>query len=843
MAISTRTARRAAFLGLAFTFLARGAAAERLLLQVEEFDGPWRRQTNIPGYLGSGFCTSNANPKVADTAMRTTATLKEGGTYAVWARGYTSENSERAFQVEVNGTRLAVTHNDKRRRWAWERAGAIELPAGKVAVIIRDADVGFESVDALLLTNEKDDNPMADENHWQTYDGKLPGAASALRFNIEACLALCEARSDAASKADWEGRRKGIAASLQGALGLSPWPERTPLNARVTGRAEREGYTIENTLFESRPGFFVTANVYVPKGGPERKPAVVVVPGHAMPDGKNYTLYRTGQLALVAHGCIVLSYDPIGQGERRLPGYSHTVGYPALLVGWTNEGFITWDTMRAVDCLVSRPDVDPKRLGLTGNSGGGENTFYAMPMEPRFAAGASCCFVCSYHAWVKDGGDHCICNHMPGILRHMEEFEIIALNAPRPFLAANGAKDGIFPIAGTRQTIERARKVYALDDAADRVRLFEAELPHGWAQPMREAACGWLARWLLGKGDGSPLPEPKVEPDDLKCKDLYCLKEGKLPQGARSYANLIRAEAERLVASYPPMPQDPAGRAEWAKALRERLWEVLGGQPTPPQPSARELGKFEWLGHQVERLAISTETSPPLEVPALLIHPTKVKAKAPAVIFLDDGGKAAARVSPVVRGLLERGSAVLALEPRALGEGAVKLNHCASDAVLLGRPLLAQQAWDVLCAARYLKSRADVGSESVAVVARGSVGLIAVLAGALSDDLSAAAVERTLASYVLAIEDPPSQPLWAYAANVLKVADVSQWLALWAPRPLLWADPIGSGRRPLPPEDATKRLAPAVASYRAAGAGQRLSPVAQPPSPAMVIAFLNGDIP
>jgi len=633
--------------------------------------------------------------------------------------------------------------------------------------------------------DRKDKQPMPRKATWRVFDGKLPASANALRFNISACLALCDKRTDPASKAEWEGRRTTLAARLRAAMGLKPWPARSPLNARVTGRAQREGYTIENLVFESRPGFFVTANVYVPKGGPKRKPAVVVVPGHAMADGKNHTVYRMGQLALVAHGCIVLSYDPIGQGERRRRGYSHAVGYPALLVGWTNEGVITWDTIRAVDYLLSRPDVDPKRLGLTGNSGGGENTFYAMPIEPRFAAGAACCFVCSYRAWVKDGGNHCICNHLPGILRQMEEFEIVGLNAPRPFLAANGSKDPIFPIAGTRRTMARAARIYGFYDAADRVRLFEAPLPHGWALPMRQAACGWLARWLLGKGDGSPLPEPRVKPDDLKCKDLYCLKDGKLPEGARSYAQLIRAEAERLVAAYKPPPSNAAGRNAWARGLRSRLWQTFGGQPPALPPKARQVGRFTWRGCEVERLAISTETSPSLEVPALLIHPAKKPPKPPAVIFLDDGGKAAAEKSPVVRRLLDGAHAVLALDPRALGEGAVKLNHCASDAVLLGRPLLVQQAWDVLCAARYLKARDDLGGEDVALVARGNIGLIALLAGALSDDLCAGVVEGTMGSLVDAIGDPLPLPEWAYAANALKVADVPQWAALWAPRPLL----------------------------------------------------------
>ncbi|HPD15212.1 MAG TPA: acetylxylan esterase [Planctomycetota bacterium] len=677
---------------------------------------------------------------------------------------------------------------------------------------------------------------MADDATWRVFEGKLPASADALRFNIEACLALCGTRADPATREEWAERRNGTADALQRALGLKPWPERTPLNARVTGRAERDTYTIENVVFESRPGFYVTANVYVPRRGPARKPAVIVVPGHAIPDGKNYPLYRTGQLALVAHGFLVLSYDPIGQGERKLPGYSHAVGYPALLVGWTNEGFITWDTIRCVDYLVSRPDVDPQRLGLTGNSGGGENTFYTMPLEPRVAAGAACCFVCSYHAWVKDGGDHCICNHMPGILRQMEQFEIVGLNAPRPFLAANGAKDGIFPIAGARQTIERAGRLYAFAGAADRVRLFEAELPHGWAQPLREAACGWLARWLLGIGDGSPLPEPTVAPDKPGCPDLFCLKEGRLPEGARSYVDLVRAEAERLAAGYARVPSEPALYAAWAKALRAKLWETLGGPPAPPPPAARELGKFEWQGHQIERLALATEVAPPLEVPALLIHPRQVVANGPAAIVLDDGGKAAARVSPVVRGLLEAGLPVLALEPRALGEGRVNLNHCASDAVLLGRPLLAQQAWDVLCAARYLKAQ---GAERVAVVARGAVGWIAALAGALSDDLAAGVVEGAMGGLALAIADPLPLPQWAYAPNVLKVGDVPQWLVLWAPRPLLWADTVGSARRPMPAEEAAKRLAPAADGYRAANAEALFAVEAGVASPDAVLRLLN----
>jgi cephalosporin-C deacetylase-like acetyl esterase len=806
---------------------------ERLLLQVEDFDGPWKRQTNITGYLGTGFCTSNATPKTAATVMQKTVPLQRAGHYLVWVRAYTSENSPRAIQVEVNGKRLSVTHKDKRRGWSWQRAGEVDMAAGEVRVAVRDAGTGFESADAVLLTDRQDDDPGTDDRQWSVYPQGVPDQASALRFNIDACVALAQARKVPVSKQEWESRRGALEKGLAAAMGLEPRPPATPLNAHITGRAERDGYTVENVVFESRPHFYVTANVYVPKDGPRPLPAVVVTAGHSMREGKNYDAYRTAQLALVRQGFLVLAHDPVGQGERMLPGNSHPVGYPALLVGQTNEGMIVWDTIRALDYLLTRPDVDPKRIGLTGNSGGGENTFYTLPLEPRFAAGASCCFVCSYEAWIKDGGNHCICNHLPGINRLMEEFEIIGLCTPRAFLACNGAKDPIFPIDGTRSTIERAKQLYRLYDAEDRLALTEAPLPHGWSPPLREASVGWLCRWLKGQGDGSPIAEPKLDVEDWKSKDLQCLKNGQMPADAKSYVTLIREEAERLIASYPSAPSEKAAWATWASSLRRRLWDTLGGEPSNLQPTASSRGEFTWEGHRVERLAIQTE--PTLEVPALFLRPATASGPTPVVLLLDDDGKEAVRNSTVAKGLLKQGVSILALDVRALGEVTVPDNHCASDAVVLGRPLLAQQAWDVICAARYLAGRADVKREQIALYGKGNVGLITLVAGALCDGIHGIAIDGSLGSLLHTIADPLPSPMWVYAPNLLKVADVPQLLALCAPRPLLWTNPTGMGQ----PTKAGVGVQPAVASYQALGHSGRFQSSVTPAADGQVLGFLE----
>ncbi|MCF6287527.1 MAG: alpha/beta hydrolase family protein, partial [Candidatus Hydrogenedentes bacterium] len=337
------------------------AFAEPILLEVEDFKGPWNRQSNIPGFLGKGFCTSNAkDPKVAASTMDGRADIGVTGVYAVWTRGYSSKNSDRAYQLRVGETTFPPTHTNSLDAWSWEKAGEIALAAGAVNVSVIDVGEGFESVDAIMLTRDLAIDPdavLGALRDWLVYPDGLPEGADALRFNIEASRKALALRTDPKTAAEWEARAPKVKAALQKGLGLSPWPEKTPLNATITGRAERDFYFVENLVFESRPNFYVTANVYVPKNVTFPAPAVVVVPGHAMDDGKNYGLYQMGELGMVKEGIIVLAYDPIGQGERKLPGFKHDLGYGSLLVGQTNEGYIVWDTIRAIDYLMTREEV------------------------------------------------------------------------------------------------------------------------------------------------------------------------------------------------------------------------------------------------------------------------------------------------------------------------------------------------------------------------------------------------------------------------------------------------------------------------------------------------------
>ncbi|MFO7973827.1 MAG: acetylxylan esterase [Candidatus Hydrogenedentota bacterium] len=802
---------------LAMACAAVSASSAEIVLQVEDFEGPWRRQTNISGFLGTGFCTSNANPDIADTAMTGTATIPEARRYAVWVRAYTSENSRRALQAHINGTPLAKTHTGSQLHWSWQKAGEIDLEAGETVVEIRDADDGYESADAVMLTSSLDSDPGETDRQWYVYNGEIPEEANALRFVIDACCAKAQQRTEPKDKAEWDTKAPEIKRELAKALGLDPMPEKTPLNARVTGKAERPDCFIENVVFESRPNFLVTANVYVPKNVDFPAPAIVVVPGHAMEDGKNYGLYMRAQLGLTRLGCIVLGYDPIGQGERKLPGFEHKMGYGSLLVGQTNEGMIVWDTMRAVDYLLTRPDVDPERLGLTGNSGGGENTFYTMPLEERFAAAASFSFVCSYEDWIRDGGNHCICNHLPGILNHMEEFEIIGLNAPRPFLAGNGAEDKIFPIAGTRSTCERARRIYAMYDAAERMANVEAPLGHGWSDTLREAAYGWMSKWLLGKGDGGPMKEEAFDIEAPKSPEVLCFDGDMIPSDSETVVTLNQKRAEELREAYNTPPKDNAAWHERAEVLRAAIWEVFGGHPAAFPPKPRTINTFDWNGCRVETLAITTE--PGMQVAALFLKPEKAPEKAPTAIYLPKTDKQEARGDRTVEELLSNGWCVLALDPRGMGEtkGSYKENQIVSDAVHLGRPLFAQRVWDVLQATRYLKTRADVNSARLRCIGNGPSGVLALFAAALGGEFETVEALTPLASFRYFIENDQPQPLWLCVPNILKVADVAQAAALAAPTAVRIVEAVGYGNQPLELDAARNEFAFAQTVYELEG--------------------------
>ena len=307
---------------------------------------------------------------------------------------------------------------------------------------------------------------------------------------------------------------------------IGPFPKRTPLNARVVGRLDGEGYRIEKVMFESRPHHHVTASLYLPKTkGPF--PAVLIPCGHSH-DGKASGQYQRAAILLARHGMAALCYDPVGQGERyqiidhesgnsffadiprelavphpavrHLCTTEHTLmGVGSILLGENVAQYRIWDGMRAIDYLQSRDDIQPDKIGCTGNSGGGTLTSYLMALDGRIVAASPGSYLTTIRKLIEVKGPQDAEQNIFGQMAFgMDAADYVMIRAPMPVLICAGTRDATFDIRGTREVFLQANRFYSHLGFPERVALNEADAPHGYYIQHREAVARWMHRWLIG---------------------------------------------------------------------------------------------------------------------------------------------------------------------------------------------------------------------------------------------------------------------------------------------------------------------------------------------------------
>src|SRR5713226_8977529 len=328
-----------------------------------------------------------------------------------------------------------------------------------------------------------------------------------------------------ASRREWDQRRAKLRQSMLEAMG--PFPEKPcDLSPQFQGFLERDGYRIERLIFQSRPDVWVTANAYVPNERKNKLPAVLVVHGH-WPMARRDPVVQARCLGLVKLGFFVLAVDAFGAGERYTQpaaGTYHGALYGSTLwpVGQTLLGMQVYDNHRAVDYLLTRREVDGERLGITGASGGGNQSMYAGALDERFKAVVPVCSVGNYQAYLKAAC--CVCEVLPGALRFTEEGDVLGLVAPRALMVVSADQDAFqFSVGEAKKSHERAQAIFKLANAADQVKHAVFESKHDYSQAMRESMYGWMSRWLNIDGKGDPIPEPAHEIE--KVEDLACFPD------------------------------------------------------------------------------------------------------------------------------------------------------------------------------------------------------------------------------------------------------------------------------------------------------------------------------
>jgi dienelactone hydrolase len=508
--------------------------------------------------------------------------------------------------------------------------------------------------------------------------------------------------------ADADRSRGPLRQQLERALGHGrlPWPP--ALRPRGVGTLRRAGYRIEKLVYESLPGALVPAHLYVPEGLDRPAPAVLFYPGHWWTDSKARPDFQAFCINMARLGFVVLSFDPFGQGERGVSARDHR-RTEALLVGVAQQGFAEYETRCALEYLLSRPEVDPQRVGMTGASGGGYNTWITAALDDRIAAAvpvvgtsefAEQIHVCRPLDWYH-AAEHC--HFVPGLIRFANNQELLALAAPKPVLIIAAAQDQSFPLAGVRAVADFGRTLYASYGAGEKLGLVVDGLEgHGYQRTKREAAYGWFLRWLAERGDGRPYPEPATETLASDDEALRCFPPGRNEPAGPA----MIAAVQHLAGAIPPPP------------TRIDLGAVLGPVPSPP-PARTKLGTG-----RLQRLLVPSEAD--LDVPAFVLRPEGVVHG--VVVALDDRGKEELATDPVVTSAHARGWAVCGMDPRGIGESAsVKSGWVFAVSLLLGESFVGRQAWDIGRVLEALEAPEAFPGKPIGLYARGPDACLAAV--------------------------------------------------------------------------------------------------------------------
>jgi cephalosporin-C deacetylase-like acetyl esterase len=628
-----------------------------------------------------------------------------------------------------------------------------------------------------------------------------------LEFVKAQAAQLRAADTPPATREAWEARRSEIRDKLQQAFGRFPG-QACPLEPKVLGVLQRDGYRVEKLIFQTMPGVWMTASAYVPNK-PGKHPALLAVHGHWRGARLDPVLQKRciGPAKL---GYFVLAVDAFGAGERGLTKnlgeyHGEMVAATLLPTGMTLAGLQVYENMRAVDYLLTRPEVDGKKIAITGASGGGNQTMYAGAWDERFGAVVPVCSVGNYQAYL--GTACCMCEVVPGALRFTEEGGVLGLTAPRGLMVVNVTKDGVqFSIPEAKKSMAFASGIYKLYNQPDQVRHTTFDWHHDYSQAMREALYGWLAKNLKGEGDGSPIPDPPMKTEDPEL--LRCYPGDTRPADWMTLPKFAATEGKRLLAAR-QVPQDAeAWRAESAKLRQTLVEKVLGGYPkgAVDEPSA-----------QGEPATIRFQSEPGIWLKATPRPGPKGKQSALAIV-LDLDGEEKATESKIAKALQEAGWNVRTVDLRATGSlawprdqvGGAPDHNTAQWGLWLGRPLLGQWTLDIrrlLDAVQRLDGKLP---ERIAVVGQGPAGIVALTAGAVDSRITHVVALDALASYVT---DVPykNQRLGLMAPGMLReVGDVAHLIALCLPRRVVFAAGVSGDGTKLSAEELRKTFEPAA---------------------------------
>ena len=590
----------------------------------------------------------------------------------------------------------------------------------------------------------------------------------------------------------WRNRARDLREQLRVALGLWPMFPKADLHPRTFGKLQRDGYTVERVALETFPGFLLCGNLYRPNGAAGKVPGILCPHGH-WPEGRVNPDVQMRCIRWAKLGCVVFSYDMVGYADGKPFGHEF-LNDRLRRWGLSLATLQTWNSFRALDWLAALPEVDAARIGCTGESGGGTQTFLLTALDARVAVAAPVVMVSDS----MQGG--CVCENAAGLRLGTDNVEIAALAAPRPMKLVGATGDW------TAHTMDRAfpriREVYALVGSPDRLSADVFDFPHNYNRTSRDAVYAFMARWLLNVDDPAKTREGDDQAPEAPEEILAFGPSRPAPQGLKSPAQL---EADLVDLRSRQLDQlAPTAPAPWS-AAREQLRAALGVRvglvnPAPGELVVKEVRRARRDGLTIEHVRVGRRDSG-TEIPAVRLIPARPSGR--STVILSPRGKADlvtadGRPAALVGALLDRGQAVVGFDPLLIGESA------APSAPADRRPdtphfdtynpsLAADRAQDLATVLAWARSRPGIAA--VNLVGLGSSGPLALLARPALEGVSRTFVDLDRFDYG---DGSGAVPAGLDLPGVLQFGGLPAAAALVSPGPLRIARPGRSPRADWP---------------------------------------------
>ncbi len=661
----------------------------------------------------------------------------------------------------------------------------------------------------LLQTNGFAQNDLkVIENNWLEFTD----APNALYHHLTGqAFELLEERaariSGISSLSGWQERQKEISETLADIVG--PFPEKTPLNARIVRTIYKKSYRVEHIIFESQPGFYVTSSLFIPTDNKRSvRPAVIYCSGHSA-DGYRSQVYQHVILNLVSKGFIVFAFDPVGQGERLeydsnktgitfIDGPTRQHSYPgaqAFITGSSQAMYMIWDGIRAVDYLITRKEVDPIRIGITGRSGGGTQSSFIAAFDDRIYAAAPENYLTNTRRLLQSiGPQDAEQNLFNAVFRGIDHPDFLIVRAPKPALMITTTGD-MFSIQGAIETEKEVSRIYAAYDKIDCFSRVEDDAVHESTLKNRESMYSFFQKHLNNPGNAGDEQVQLLTPDELRVTPSGQTES--LP-GSETVFSLNKKVAEKLNERLNKLRNDPEAYLTTVITSAKRLSGYI-------EPSSTEepvfTGRIRRENYSVEKYFITGEGN--YVIPYLLFVPSRPGNK--AMIYLNPAGKSTGSgKGGEIERIVSYGITVLA--PDLPGTGELGNGTLRGDAyyngvsfnlwfasILIKRSITGIQAGEIVRLAGVLRKR-DPGV-LISGLARKEMAPALLHAAAFTPEINSIILIEPCSSYLSVVTSRFYNPVLIHSTvpGALNAYDLPDLAATLAPRDLILMGTTGAG--------------------------------------------------